>query len=411
MTNVICKLQRRQTEQRENDSHDHEARDHLRLAPAAQLEVVMQRRHAEDALPAGRLEVADLQHDRGGFEQEHAADQHQQQLLLDQDRDDAERGAQRQRSDVAHEDLGGIGVVPKESERGAHQRSAEHRQLGGLRKADQQQVLGKDAVAGDVGQRGVGRGRDREDADREAVEAVGQVHGIRFGDQHEHREREVADAEVRNQVLEEREDEPGVVEAVALQDQQRDADRHADEDLKPHLVARQQPMVRAADDLQVVIGEADRAVSGGGQHRNPDVGVREIRPQQRRHQRRRQNQQAAHGRRARFRPMGLRAVGANHLADLELAQLPDQPRPEHQADRQRRQRRRRGAERDVARHVEHRELRMERIEQVIQHQRRSAFSRSTTRSVLTPRDPLTRIRSPALTSAAAASAASSLVAK
>ena len=67
--------------------------------------------------------------DRQRLEHEDAADDHQQQLLLDQDRDGAERGAERQRSDVAHEDLRRVGVVPEEPERGADQRAAEDRQL------------------------------------------------------------------------------------------------------------------------------------------------------------------------------------------------------------------------------------------------------------------------------------------
>ena len=43
-------LQRRQAEEREDDRDDHEARDHLRLLPADQLEVVVQRRHPEHPL-------------------------------------------------------------------------------------------------------------------------------------------------------------------------------------------------------------------------------------------------------------------------------------------------------------------------------------------------------------------------
>ena len=69
--------------------------------------------------------------------------------------------------------------------------------------------------------------------------------------------------------------------------------------------------------------------------------------------------------------------------------------PNDEADGERREARRRGAKRDVARHVQHRQLRVERVEEVIQHQPRSAFSRSTTRSVLTPRDPFTSTTSPA----------------
>ena len=74
---------------------------------------------------------------------EHAADDRQQQLLLDQDRDRAERAAERQRSDVAHEDLGGVRVVPEESEARADERAAEDRQLAGRREAHQQQVVAR----------------------------------------------------------------------------------------------------------------------------------------------------------------------------------------------------------------------------------------------------------------------------
>ena len=59
------------------------------------------------------------------------------------------------------------------------------------RKVHQQQVVGEHAVADDVSQRGVRRRGDREHADRQAVEAVGQVHGVRLGDEHEHRERQI----------------------------------------------------------------------------------------------------------------------------------------------------------------------------------------------------------------------------
>ena len=80
------------------------------------------------------------------FDDEDAADDRQQQLLLDQDRDRAERAAERERSDVAHEDLGGIRVVPKEAQAGADQRAAEDRQLACRRKAHQEQVLREHGV-------------------------------------------------------------------------------------------------------------------------------------------------------------------------------------------------------------------------------------------------------------------------
>ena len=126
---------------------NHEARDHFRLAPAAQLEVVMQRRHAEDALAPVALNDATWITTDSASSTNTPPTIAQQQLLLDEDGDDAERGAERQRSDVAHENLGGVRVVPKEPERGADQRAAEHRQLRRLRKMHQQQVVGEHAIA------------------------------------------------------------------------------------------------------------------------------------------------------------------------------------------------------------------------------------------------------------------------
>src|SRR4030095_4377150 len=66
---------------------------------------------------------------------------------------------------------------------------------------------------------------------------------------------------------------------------QCDADAEGDHDLKAHLVARQKPMMRAADDLEVIVDEPDRPKKRRRQPRNPDVRIREVRPQQRRRQR------------------------------------------------------------------------------------------------------------------------------
>ena len=75
--------------------------------------------------------------------------------------------------------------------------------------------------------------------------------------------------------------------------------------------------------------------------------------------------------------MRRRAFLADHLPDLELAQLADHPGAEEQPDGERRQARGGRPERDVARHVEDRPVRRQVVE-VVQHQANSAFSRSTT---------------------------------
>src|SRR5262245_24008554 len=55
-------LQRGQAEEREDHRRDQESRDDFRLAPADQFEVVVKRRHLEDALPR-ELERRDLDDD------------------------------------------------------------------------------------------------------------------------------------------------------------------------------------------------------------------------------------------------------------------------------------------------------------------------------------------------------------
>ncbi len=146
----------------------------------------------------------------------------------------------------------------------------------------EQQVRGQHRVTGDVGQRGERGGGDGERADRESVEPVGEVDGIAGADQHECRKRHVEPAEVGNQLLEEREDEPRVVQVVRRQPHQRQADQQRHHDLQPHLLAREQPAGRAARDLEVVVEKPDGAERGGGQHRDPDVDVGQVDPEQRR---------------------------------------------------------------------------------------------------------------------------------
>src|SRR4051812_20840204 len=148
-------------------------------------------------------------------------------------------------------------------------------------------------------------------------------------------------------------------------------------------------MMIAAHDLEVVVDEADPAERRGGHHGNPDVDIRQVRPQQRGDERGGQDQQPAHRRRSGLRAMTGRSLLTNHLTDLKLAQPPHHPRSEQQADGERRQARRGGPERDVTGHVQHRHLRVERVEKVIEHRcyttpellrRRPSASRATATS-------------------------------
>src|SRR5919108_5582765 len=108
--------------------------------------------------------------------------------------------------------------------------------------------------------------------------------------------------------------------------------------------------------------------------------------------------------------MRLRAFLTDHLSDLEVAQSSNEPWTKHKADHQCSDARGRGAERDEA--YELRQLRIERLNELVKvkdHPANSAVIRSTTASVLIPRDPFTSTRSPSDSHDVMASAAALLV--
>src|SRR6266849_3853958 len=111
----LPQLQRRQRKQRKNQRGDPKPHDHFRFAPTQQFEMVMDGRHAEDALTA-QLERAHLQNHRNGFQHKNAANEEQQNLLLDDYSDHAERPAQRERTHISHENFRRMRVVPEKAQ-------------------------------------------------------------------------------------------------------------------------------------------------------------------------------------------------------------------------------------------------------------------------------------------------------
>src|SRR4051794_40492382 len=95
-------LQGRQTDQRQDHRNDPKSNNDRRLGPALLLEMMVQRGHEEDPL-AGALVPEDLNDDRHRLDDEQAADDHQYDLVLDRDRDGAQRAADGEAADVAHE--------------------------------------------------------------------------------------------------------------------------------------------------------------------------------------------------------------------------------------------------------------------------------------------------------------------
>src|SRR5205814_340259 len=130
----------------------------------------------------------------------------------------------------------------------------------------------------------------------------------RLGREYERGKRRVPPSKLRDHAFEERKDQTRVVLAVVSEDQQDAANDQPDDYLKAELVPRQQTVMRTADDLQIVVRKSDGAESGGAQQGDPDVYIREVRPQERGHERRGQNQQPAHRGRAGFGTMCLRTL-------------------------------------------------------------------------------------------------------
>ena len=86
-------------------------------------------RHFENALAVAQLVAAHLEDDGDSFHNEDAADEEQQDFLLDEHGHHSHGAAQSERTHVAHEDLGGMRVVPEEAEAGAGHGAAEDGQL------------------------------------------------------------------------------------------------------------------------------------------------------------------------------------------------------------------------------------------------------------------------------------------
>src|SRR6266446_7443194 len=108
---LLPQLQGRQCKQRKNQRCDPKPHDDFRFAPTQQLEMVMNGRHAKNAL-AAQLERTHLQDHGERLDHENAANEKEKDFLLDDDGDHAQGPAQRERAHVAHENLRGMRVVP-----------------------------------------------------------------------------------------------------------------------------------------------------------------------------------------------------------------------------------------------------------------------------------------------------------
>ncbi len=143
------------------------------------------------------------------------------------------------------------------------------------------------------------------------------------------------DGEIGPKALEKRHHEMGGVHALTAHGQQHQRNGHAGDDLQAHLLRRGQAQIPPLDDLDVVIGKTDGAEGQRGKHHQPDEGIGKVAPQQRGQEDGNTDEHAAHGRGAGLFLVALGTVLANVLADLKLAQLLNDERPDEQSDEHR----------------------------------------------------------------------------
>src|SRR6266550_5712867 len=124
------------------------------------------------------LEHESLQDDGEHLGNEHSAHDQEQEFGLEENRDRGQGAAKRQRASVAHEDFGGMRVVPEESYTRPHQGGTENRELAGPAQEIHVQVLTRVDASNHVGVERKRKSGDRRESGSESVQSVGDVDSV-----------------------------------------------------------------------------------------------------------------------------------------------------------------------------------------------------------------------------------------
>ena len=184
--------------------------------------MVVDGRALEEALfpsvPLARLVVDALQDDRQVLHQEHAAEDGDEQFLVDDDGKDGDDAADGQAARVAHEHLRRIGIVPQEAYQCADEGTDEDDQF--LRPGDEHdvQVARELDVARDVGQDAQCQADDGRVSRRHAVHAVVQVGAVADGRHDEDGDEDEQHPARRLGVVAQEAHDVGIVQVVALEE-------------------------------------------------------------------------------------------------------------------------------------------------------------------------------------------------
>src|ERR1700679_1927096 len=151
--------------------------------------MMVQGSHAKYTL-AGQLERTYLDDYRERFEHKHAANRKQQNFLFDDYGHHSNGPTESDSTDVTHKHFGGMSVVPEKTERAADQRAAKNHQFAGLRNFLNVEIVREFCVAAQIGKHGERGGRNQDATDGEAIETIGEIHGVRTADDHQHQKKQ-----------------------------------------------------------------------------------------------------------------------------------------------------------------------------------------------------------------------------
>ena len=231
--------------------------------------------------------------------------------------------------------------------------------------------VAKVGVAADVGKHRQRPRRDYGAANGQAVESVSQIDRVARTYNHQRDEcderkkcqrpkvripLQTLHHQIRSKLLDEGHDQLRRIHTVGLHRDQHHRNHDAGRDLQPQLRPSGQAQVSPVRHFGVVVGKSDGREGACGKDRNPHEAIAQIGPEQGRDHNRNRDQQAAHGRRPGFFLMRLRTFFANELSDLKFAQASDDQRAHDERGKQRSQAGECGAERQVAKDAERREV-------------------------------------------------------
>src|SRR5262249_16797269 len=196
------------------------------------------------------------------------ADDGKNDLMLDGDRDRAERAAKRERTRVAHKNLRGWRIEPKKTKPGANEGAANHRELARARNKINSQIGRKDCVAGEISDDSKCCRGNHNGHNGKAIETVREIDRISRRDDHKSAKGEKENPKINEKTFDRGNGKRGHMRGAELHHCKAGYPRNRGFDSKP--AAARIAFVRLLCYLEQIVIKTDRAESRRHQKHDPD---------------------------------------------------------------------------------------------------------------------------------------------